>query len=74
MISIVLHLIGIDHILPLAGEEESGAVLVVEGNQDRWGHVAHLHLASHSSQISYDEVSQKFNKRQQINYETVHCS
>merc|ERR1719167_1439442 len=38
------NLIGSDDILPLAGEEKSRAVLIVEGNQDGRRHVGHLYV------------------------------
>ena len=36
------NLICIDDILPLASQEQSRAVLIVEGDEDGWGDVAHL--------------------------------
>ena len=36
------NLICIDDILSLASQEQSRAVLIVEGDEDGWGDVAHL--------------------------------
>ena len=36
------NLVSIDDILSLASKEQSRAVLIVEGDEDGWGDVAHL--------------------------------